>query len=103
MHKLSTATFINAHKILVTPLVLGLMSLYSNWSTEAFVYLALHGTYSLFVVLGAWVFGFFARNMLRKDRSLACHPRFAEYKSRTGLLFPRVFPVAVDTGSMRHL
>ena len=51
MHKLSTATFINAHKILVTPLVLGLMSLYSNWSTEAFVYLALHGTYSLLWLL----------------------------------------------------
>jgi protein-S-isoprenylcysteine O-methyltransferase Ste14 len=220
MQKLSTGTFINAHKILVTPLVLGLMAFYSNWSTEAFVYLALHGTYSLlwllkqtyfpdrrfaerlpfwigvgfvftplagyylapyllisrrvtfppyvfaivlflyiagiffhyvsdaqkfyilrerkgliedglftrtrnpnylgeiliyvsfaimsmhwipFIVLGAWVFGFFARNMLRKDRSLARHPGFAEYKTRTGLLFPRVFPVAVDTGSMRHL
>ena len=209
VQKLSTGNFINAHKILVIPLVLWLMSYYGNWSTEAFVYLALHGTYSLlwllkqtyfpdrrfaerlplwigvgfvfiplagyylapyllisrhvtlppyvfaivlflyitgiffhyvsdaqkfyilrerkgliedglftrtrnpnyfgeiliyvsfaimsmhwipFVVLGAWVFGFFARNMLRKDRSLARHPGFAEYKSRTGLLFPRVFP-----------
>ncbi|MBV8226398.1 MAG: DUF1295 domain-containing protein [Verrucomicrobia bacterium] len=216
MRKLSVGTFINAHKILVTPVVLGLMLFYRNWSTEAFVYLALHGTYSLlwllkqtyfpdrrfaeriplqiglgfvfaplagyylapyllisrhltlppyafaivlflyitgiffhyvsdaqkfyilrerkgliedglftgtrnpnylgeifiyvsfaimsmhwipFVVLGAWVFGFFARNMLRKDSSLARYPGFAEYKSRTGLLFPRVFPIAVDTES----
>ena len=216
MEKLSIGTFINAHKILVTPVVLGFMWFYRNWSTEAFVYLALHGTYSLlwllkqtyfpdrrfaervplwiglglvfvplagyylapyllisqrptlppyvfaivlllyvtgvffhyvsdaqkfyilrerkgliedglfartrnpnylgeiliylsfaimsehwipFVVLGAWVFGFFARNMLRKDRSLARHPGFAEYKRRTGLLIPRVFPVAVHTGS----
>ena len=52
-----------------------------------------------FVVLGAWVFGFFARNMLGKDKSLARHPGFAEYKARTGLLIPRVFPVAVHTGS----
>jgi len=216
MQKLSIGTFINAHKILVTPVVFGLMWFYRNWSTEAFVYLALHGTYSLlwllkqtyfpdrrftervplriglgfvfvplagyylapyllisrrltlppyifaivlflyiagiffhyvsdaqkfyilrekkgliedglfsrtrnpnylgeifiyfsfaimsmhwipFAVLGAWVFGFFVRNMLRKDRSLARHPGFAEYRSRTGLLFPRVFPVTADTGS----
>jgi protein-S-isoprenylcysteine O-methyltransferase Ste14 len=216
MKTLSIGTFINAHKILVTPVVLGLMCFYRNWSTAAFVYLALHGTYSLlwllkqtyfpdrrfaervplgiglgfiflplagyylapyflisqhptlppylfaivlflyvtgiffhyvsdaqkfyilrerkgliedglfartrnpnylgeiliylsfaimsmhwipFVVLGAWVFGFFARNMLGKDKSLARHPGFAEYKARTGLLIPRVFPVAVHTGS----
>src|ERR1044072_6851959 len=43
--KISTA--INAHKALVIPVVVGLMAWYDNWSTEAFVYLALHGTYSL--------------------------------------------------------
>jgi len=43
--KISTA--INAHKALVIPVVVGLMCWYRNWSTEAFVYLALHGTYSL--------------------------------------------------------
>ena len=43
--KISTA--INAHKALVIPVVVGLMYWYRNWSTEAFVYLALHGTYSL--------------------------------------------------------
>src|ERR1044072_6142142 len=43
--KISTA--INAHKALVIPVVVGLMAWYDNWSTEAFVYLAIHGTYSL--------------------------------------------------------
>jgi protein-S-isoprenylcysteine O-methyltransferase Ste14 len=202
-----TNTFINAHKILVAPVVVGLMWYFHNWSTEAFVYLALHGTYSLlwlakqtyfpdrrfaepvpiwvgivfvfvplasyyaapyllvsrhvtlppygfavvlfiyivgiflhyvgdaqkyytlavkkgllesglfgrtrnpnylgeiaiyfafavmslhwlpFLVLGAWVFGFFVRNMLKKDRSLSRYPGFQAYKSRTGLLFPKI-------------
>jgi protein-S-isoprenylcysteine O-methyltransferase Ste14 len=52
-----------------------------------------------FVVLGAWVFGFFGRNMLRKDNNLARHAGFAEYKSRTGLLFPKVFQVARESAS----
>ena len=42
---------INAHKILVTPIVLALMWYFHNWSGEAFVYLALHGTYSLLWLL----------------------------------------------------
>ena len=41
------ATWINAHKILVCPAVLSMMWLFDNWSTEAFVYLALHGTYAM--------------------------------------------------------
>lgn len=41
------ATFINAHKILVTPTVLAMMWVYQNWSTEAFIYLTLHGTYTI--------------------------------------------------------
>jgi steroid 5-alpha reductase family enzyme len=40
------STGINAHKALVVPVVLFLMWFYGNASTEAFVYLALHGTYS---------------------------------------------------------
>ena len=203
-----TGAFINTHKILVTPVVLGMMCFFHNWSTPAFVYLALHGTYSLlwlmkqtyfpdrrfeqrlpfwtgvshvflplagyyvapfllisrhvtmppvgfavvlfvyivgiffhyvsdaqkfftlelrkglietglfsrtrnpnylgeiaiytayammsehwlpFLILGAWVFGFFVPNMRKKDQSLSRHPGFAEYKSRTGLLFPKIF------------
>ena len=41
------ATFINAHKILVTPAVMAMMWAHGNWSTEAFLYLALHGTYAI--------------------------------------------------------
>lgn len=203
-----TGTFINAHKILVSPVVLALMWRFDNWGAPAFIYLALHGTYSLlwlakqtyfpdgrfakkvplaigvlfvflplggyyaapyllisrhltpppfllgvaislfvagvflhyvsdaqkfytlrlrkgliddglfartrnpnylgeiaiytayallsmhwipFLVLAAWVLGFFVRNMIKKDKSLSRHPGFADYKSRTGLLFPRIF------------
>ena len=201
-------TYINLHKILVPPVVLALMWHFKNWSTEAFVYLSLHGTYSLlwlmkeelypdkrfqemvpprigfpfifaplagyylapyfltsrhiaeppyvlgaaisiytlgifyhyvgdaqkyytlrlrkgliedglfgrtrnpnylgeiliylafailswhwvpFCVLAGWVFGFFVRNMLKKDQSLARHPNFREYQRRTGLLIPKLF------------
>lgn len=205
---MKVATAINLHKALVTPVVLGLMWFFQNWSTEAFIYLALHGTYSVlwlikdalypdkrfeervpaaigitfiflplagyyaapyllisrhvtltppliglvltlyifgvflhyvsdaqkhytlqtkkgliedglfahtrnpnylgeimiymayaimslhwlpFLILGGWIFGFFVRNMLAKDKSLSRYPQFAEYKKRTGLLFPNLF------------
>jgi steroid 5-alpha reductase family enzyme len=39
--------FINLHKVLVFPIVLGLMWWYGNYSIEMCLYLALHGTYSL--------------------------------------------------------
>lgn len=204
--RLTVGTFINSHKILVIPIVLGLMWFYDNWSTDAYVYLAMHGTYSIlwllkqsmypdrrfdqkvplwagvlfifvplagyylapyllisshvsvpppvvglalscytlgiffhyvsdaqkyftlqirkglikdglfsrtrnpnylgemliyagyaimsfhwlpFLVLAGWVFGFFVRNMLAKDKSMSRHVDFAEYKSRTGFLFPK--------------
>jgi steroid 5-alpha reductase family enzyme len=45
--KVSTASVINLHKALVPVLVFGLMLIYHNGSVEAFIYLALHGTYSL--------------------------------------------------------
>lgn len=204
--KVSTA--INIHKILVTPVVLGLMWFFNNWSTEAYIYLAIHGSYSIlwlikdalypdkrfderqpaaiaiififlplagyyvapyllisravmlppalialvlvlyifgiffhyvsdaqkhytlqnkkgliqkglfartrnpnylgeimiyvayaimslhwlpFLILGGWVFGFFVRNMLSKDKSLSRYPQFAAYKEKTCLLFPKIF------------
>ncbi len=207
---MTVGDYINTHKALVIPVILGLMWHYQNWSTEAFVYLSIHGTYSLlwlikqatfrdlrfdeqkpvwigvlfvflplagyyiapfllisrfvvlppylfaivlflfnmgvflhyvsdaqkyytlnlkkgliedglfsrtrnpnylgevfiyvafalmsmhwlpFLVLSAWVFGFFVRNMLQKDRSLSRHPGFARYRARTGLLWPRILPV----------
>ncbi len=39
--------FINLHKALVTPVVLGLMAFYGEWGETAFVYLALHGSYAI--------------------------------------------------------
>jgi steroid 5-alpha reductase family enzyme len=205
---MKVGTAINLHKALVTPVVLGLMWFFNNWSTEAFIYLAIHGGYSLlwlikdalypdkrfdekqpvaialiffflplagyylapyllisrhltlpapliglvlvlyifgiflhyvsdaqkfytlqnkkgliedgqfkytrkpnylgeimiyaayasmsmhwlpFLVLSGWVFGFFVRNMLSKDKSLSRYPHFAEYKQKSGLLFPKIF------------
>lgn len=38
---------INAHKILVAPIVLAMMLYFHNWSAAAFLYLGLHGTYTL--------------------------------------------------------
>lgn len=43
----TVGTLINIHQALVIPVVLGLMWNYGDWRTEAYVYLALHGTYSL--------------------------------------------------------
>jgi hypothetical protein len=44
---MKTIAYINAHKGVVAPVVLGLMWFYGNWSTEAFVYLGIHGGYSV--------------------------------------------------------
>ncbi len=38
---------INAHKILVSPIVVALMWHFHNWTAAAFLYLGLHGTYTL--------------------------------------------------------
>lgn len=203
---MKVATFINVHKVLVTPVVLGLMLYFNNWSNEAFIYLAIHGAYSIlwlikdslyadkrfekkvhpliglifvfvplagyyaapyllisryvtltppltalvlvlyifgiflhyvsdaqkfytlqnkngliedglfsrtrnpnylgeimiytayaimsmhwlpFLVLGGWVFGFFVKNMLTKDKSLSRYPQFSDYKKKSGMLFPK--------------
>ncbi len=43
--------FINLHKILVWPVVLGLMWWFANTSIEMCIYLALHGTYALLWLL----------------------------------------------------
>ncbi len=45
--KIRLICFINAHKILALPVILGMMYWFHNWSTEAFVYLGLHGTYAM--------------------------------------------------------
>jgi hypothetical protein len=47
---------INAHKILVTPIILAMMWYFHNWSTAAFLYLGLHGTYSMLWLIKQSVF-----------------------------------------------
>ena len=65
-----------------------------NYLGEILIYLA-YATLSMhwlpFLILAGWVFGFFARNMAAKDRSLARHPEFEDYRKSSGLLFPRLF------------
>ncbi len=59
---LTVGTWINLHKALVIPVVLALMAIYGNGSVEAFIYLSLHGTYSLL-----WL----AKQTLYPDRRFA--------------------------------
>jgi protein-S-isoprenylcysteine O-methyltransferase Ste14 len=204
---MKVSAYINLHKVLVTPVVLSLMWYFDNWSVEAFIYLALHGTYTIlwlikaalfadkrfeeeqplwigipfiflplagyyaapyllmsrhimlppymvgltlflytlgiflhyvsdaqkyytlqlrkglitdglfsrtrnpnylgeiliylayammsmhwlpYVILAGWVFGFFVRNMLSKDKSLSRYAEFTGYKRQSGLLFPKL-------------
>ena len=43
-----------------------------------------------FIVLAFWVFGFFLRNMLKKDKSLSRYPGWKDYKKNSWLLFPKL-------------
>lgn len=45
--KTTVNALINLHKILVSPIILILMWTYNNWSAPAFLYLGLHGTYTI--------------------------------------------------------
>ena len=44
-----------------------------------------------FIGIAAFFLGAFIPNMLKKDKSLSRYPEFAAYKSKSGLLFPRLF------------
>jgi len=44
-----------------------------------------------FAVLGCWVFGFFARNMIKKDKSMSRYSEWKEYKKRVGCYCPNLF------------
>lgn len=70
---LKVSTFINAHKMLVAPSVVAMMAIYGNGSVEAFVYLALHGTYTVLWLL---------KHALFRDRSFEARVPFA-----VGVLF----------------
>ena len=43
----STGFFINLHKALVIPLTVAAMVTFANYSTVMWLYLAIHGTYSI--------------------------------------------------------
>jgi protein-S-isoprenylcysteine O-methyltransferase Ste14 len=52
----SQIQFIIAHKMLAPPIILAMMYWFHNWSTEAFVYLGLHGTYAVLWVIKSAVY-----------------------------------------------
>ena len=66
----------------------------TNYLGEIFIYtsfamLAMH--WLPFVILAGFVGALFVPNMLKKDKSLSRYPEFAEYQTRSGLLFPQFF------------
>ena len=65
-----------------------------NYLGEILIYLG-YATLSMhwlpFLILAGWVFGFFARNMVAKDRRMSRHPGFEDYRKSSGMLFPRLF------------
>ncbi len=66
----------------------------TNYLGEIFIYTAfamLAQHWLPFVILAGFVSGLFVPNMFRKDASLARYPEFEDYKSRSGLLLPKVF------------
>ena len=44
-----------------------------------------------FLILAGFIAGMFIPNMIKKDRSLGRYPEFADYKTRSGFLLPRLF------------
>jgi len=66
------------------PNYLGEILIYLSYAMMSFHWLP-------FLVLAGWIFGFFVRNMLAKDKSLSRHSDFEQYKKKTGILFPKLF------------
>lgn len=56
MTPIKVICFINAHKIIGPPLILGMMYWFHNWSTEAFVYLGLHASYAMLWLLKSAIY-----------------------------------------------
>nr|WP_017747277.1 DUF1295 domain-containing protein [Scytonema hofmannii] len=66
----------------------------TNYLGEIFIYSAfamLTQHWFPFLILGSFIIGIFIPNMLKKDQSLSRYPEFAEYKSQSGLIFPKLF------------
>lgn len=111
---MKVGTAINLHKALVAPVAVSRMWSFHNGSIAALIYLAilfvfipLAGDYLApdllisrhlalpapltILVLSGWVCGYFVRNLLSKDKSLARYPQFAAFKQKSGRLFPIFF------------
>jgi protein-S-isoprenylcysteine O-methyltransferase Ste14 len=66
----------------------------TNYLGEILIYLGfamLVQNWLAFLPLSAFIAGIFVPNMLKKDRSLARYPQFAEYQTNSGLLIPKLF------------
>ena len=66
----------------------------------AFAMLAMH--WLPFVILGGFAAGLFIPNMLKKDKSLSRYPEFSAYKTKSGLIIPKLFTndqQSVDTSA----
>jgi steroid 5-alpha reductase family enzyme len=66
----------------------------TNYLGECLIYLSfamLTQHWLPFLILGGFVLGIFVPNMLKKDKSLAKYPEFADYKANSGLFLPKLF------------
>ncbi len=64
-----------------------------NYLGEAMIYISfglLSASWLGMIGIGAFFFGAFVPNMLKKDKSLARYAAFADYKKRTWLFLPRL-------------
>jgi protein-S-isoprenylcysteine O-methyltransferase Ste14 len=64
-----------------------------NYLGEAMIYISfglLSASWLGMIGIGAFFFGAFVPNMLKKDKSLARYPAFTDYKKRTWLFLPRL-------------
>ena len=71
----------------------------TNYLGEIFIYTAfamLTQHWLPFLILGGFISIIFIPNMLKKDKSLSRYSEFDEYKNRSGLLFPKLFLMAVS-------
>lgn len=49
------------------------------------------------IILASFIAAVFVPNMLKKEQSLSRYPEFAEYKTRSGLLLPKLFGTTSPT------
>jgi steroid 5-alpha reductase family enzyme len=75
----------------------------TNYLGEILIYLSfamLAQHWLPFAILGSFVFALFVPNMLKKDKSLARYPEFADYKTRSGLILPSLLGASSQNPSM---